>query len=80
MNTYRWTIRIAIAGSVFFVLIVLSTVILRLLDVSIVGIQPEALVLTVMMTTPLTIGAVIISTGIIAVIETLLRRNCLGTG
>ena len=75
MNRYRWTARIGIAGTAFLALIALFAVTVRLFNLSILGVQPEAVALTAMMTAPFTIGAVVISTAIAAVTETLLRRN-----
>jgi hypothetical protein len=45
----------------------------RILSVPVAGVQPEAFVLTAMMTAPFTVGLVLVSTMTTALIETLRR-------
>ncbi len=75
MNRYRWTGRIAFAGAGFLALIIAFVATVRVLNVALAGAQPEAFVLTAMMTAPFSIGAVIISTMAAAVVESQLRRK-----
>ena len=56
MKGYRWTARVALAGLGVLALWALFVVVVRVLDVPIGGIQPEAFTLTAMMTAPITWG------------------------
>ncbi|MXZ90414.1 MAG: hypothetical protein F4W95_07305 [Chloroflexi bacterium] len=71
MSRYRWTGRIAFAGVAALALIIVFVTTVRFLDVAVAGVQPEAFVLTAMMTAPFTVGAVIVSTMAAALVETL---------
>ncbi len=73
MNTYRWTKRIGLAGIAFLAAIAVFVTIVSILDVRIAGIYPEAFRLTAMMTAPLTLGLVAVSTLAAALVETLRR-------
>ena len=73
MNTYRWTTRIGIAGIGFLAAIAVFVAVVRILSVPVAGVQPEAFVLTAMMTAPFTIGAVLVATMTAALVETLRR-------
>ncbi len=71
MNRYRWTKRIFLSGVVIFGLWVGFAMVARILGLVIAGVEPEAWVLTAMMTAPLAIGAV----ALLAAVERLLRRQ-----
>ena len=75
MNAYRWTTRTAIAGLGFLAVIAVFVTVVRVLSVPLAGVQPEAFILTAMMTAPFTIGLVLVSTTTAALIETLLQRK-----
>ena len=73
MNAYCWTTRIAIAGVGFLAVIAVFVAGVRILSVPVAGVQPEAFVLTAMMTAPFTVGLVLVSTMTTALIETIRR-------
>ena len=75
MNDYRWTLRVAVGGVGLLVLVATVALVLRIFDVVVAGVQPEAWVLTAMMTAPLTVGTVSILTIATALVETILRRR-----
>ena len=75
MKNYRWTIRIASTGAALIAALTIFVIIVRVLGTPIAGIQPEAFVLTAMMTAPFTIGAVLVSTGTAALTEKVCRRK-----
>ena len=75
MNGYRWTIRIALGGLGFLALLAAFVAVTRIFGVVIAGVQPEAWVLTAMMTAPFTVGAVSLFTLVAALLETVLRRR-----
>ena len=58
MNAYRWTVRVALGGVGLLVLWGVFVAVARMFDLVIACVQPEAWVLTAMMTAPFTIGAV----------------------
>ena len=68
-NPYRWTTRIAIAGFGFLAVIAAFAAVVRILNVPVAGVQPEAFVLTAMMTSPITVGGVLVAIGISALVE-----------
>ena len=75
MNAYHRTRRVAVVGGGLLALIALFVAVVRLLDVVIAGVQPEAWALTAMMTAPLTIGIVLLATLGTAAVETVLRHH-----
>ena len=75
MKAYRWTTRITLAGIGFLAVIAAFVAVVRILSVPIAGVQPEAFVLTAMMTSPFTVGAVLVSIITATLVETLRRRK-----
>ena len=75
MNGYRWTVRVALGGVGILVLAAVVAIVLRVFNVVIAGVPPEAWVLTGMMTAPFTIGSVSVLTLATALVETILRRR-----
>ena len=75
MNDYRWTLRVAVGGVGLLALVAVVALALRIFGVVVAGVQPEAWVLTAMMTAPLTIGTVSVLTIGTAPVETVLRRR-----
>ena len=75
MNDYRWTVRVAVGGVGLLALVAAVALILRIFGVVVAGVQPEAWVLTAMMTAPFTIGTVSVLTIGTALVETVLRRR-----
>ncbi len=75
MNSYRWTLRVAIGGVAFLAAIAAFVAVVRISNLVIAGVYPEAWVLTAMMTAPFTIGAVSLATIVTALAETFLRRR-----
>ena len=71
MKGYRWAARVALAGLGVLALWAVFVAVVRVLDVRVGGIQPEAFALTAMMTAPITLGAVLLVT---AGLEVLVRR------
>ena len=63
-----------LAGLGVLVLWVVFVLVVRVLDVPVGGIQPEAFALTAMMTAPFTFGAVLLVTLGTAGVEVLVRR------
>ena len=74
MKGYRWTARVGLAGLGILALWAGFAVAVRVLDVPIGGIQPEAFALTAMMTAPIALGAVLLVTLGAACVEALSRR------
>ena len=75
MEDYRWTIRVALCGLGFLALLAAFVAVTRISGVVIAGVQPEAWVLTAMMTAPFTVGAVSVFALMVALKETLSRRR-----
>ena len=75
MNTYRWTTRIALAGIGFLAVIAVFVAVIRILNVPLAGIQPEAFALTAMMTAPFMIGAVLVYIMTTTIVENLRHRR-----
>ena len=75
MDDYRWTVRVAVGGVSLLALVAAVALALRIFDVVVAGVQPEAWVLTAMMTAPLTVGTVSVLTIATALVETILRRR-----
>ena len=75
MNPYHRTKRVAVVGVGLLALIALFVAVVRIFDVVIAGVQPEAWALTAMMTAPLTVGVVVLVTLGTATVETVQRRR-----
>ena len=80
MNVYRWTIRVGLVGVGLLATMAAFVAVTRIFNLVVVGVQPEAWVLTAMMTAPLTIGVVSLATVGTAVVETVarLKRTAIG--
>ena len=74
MRSYRWTRRVAFVGLGLLVLWVVFVAVVRIVNVPLGGIQPEAFALIAMMTAPFTLGAVLLVTLVTAGVETTVRR------
>ena len=74
MSRYRWTKRVLIFVLVIFGLWFVFAFVARVLDVVIAGVEPEAWVLTAMMTAPLAIAGVAVLAGGAAAAERVFRR------
>ena len=75
MKGYRWTARAGPGGAwVSWPSGPVFVAVVRVLDVPVGGIQPEAFALTAMMTAPFTLGAVLLVTLGTAGVEALARR------
>ena len=74
MQGYRWTVRVGLGGLGVLVLWLVFVLVVRVLDVPVGGIQPEAFALTAMMTAPFMLGAVLLMTLGTAGVEALVRR------
>ena len=75
MNRYRWTKRVFLSGLMIFALWFVFALATRILGVVIAGVEPEAWVLTAMMTAPLAIAAVAVLAGGAAVVERVFRKG-----
>ena len=58
MSGYRWTLRVAVGGCGLLGLLVAAIALVRIFGIVIAGVEPEAWVLTAMMTAPFTVGSV----------------------
>jgi hypothetical protein len=74
MKGYRWTARVALAGLGVLAIWAGFVAVVRVLNVPVGGIQPEAFALTAMMTAPFTLGAVLLMTLVTGGLEALVRR------
>ena len=70
MKGYRWAARVGLAGLGVLALWAVFVAVVRVLDVPVGGIQPEAFV----MTAPINLGAVLLVTLVTAGLEALARR------
>ena len=75
MSGYRWTVGIDPGGLGFLALLAAFIAVTRISGAVIAGVQPEAWVLTAMMTAPFTVGAVSLFALVAALMETWLRRR-----
>ena len=75
MKNYRWTIRVDSTGAALIAAMTTFVIVVRVLGTPIASIQPEAFVLTAMMTAPFTIGTVLISAGTASLTEKVCRRK-----
>ena len=74
MKGYRWAARVGLAGLAVLALWAVFVAVVRVLDVPVGGIQPEAFALTAMMTAPFTLGAVLLMTLVTGGLEAVVRR------
>ena len=75
MNVYRWTVRVALGGVTLLTLWAVFVAVARIFNLVVAGVQPEAWVLTAMMTAPFTIGTVCTLVIGTALVETVLCRR-----
>ena len=75
MNGFHRTKRVAVVGCGLLALMVLLVAVVRISGVVIAGVQPEAWVLTAMMTAPFTVGLVLLATLGTAAVEAALRHR-----
>lgn len=75
MNGFHRTKRVAVIGCGLLAVIALFVTVVRISGVVIVGVQPEAWVLTAMMTAPFTVGLVLLATLGTAGVEAALRHR-----
>ena len=74
MKDCSWTWRIAFFGFGVLAVAAVFVFVVRLLGVSVAGIQPGALVMVMMMTAPFTVGFVTLFTLLVWGVEVLVRR------
>ena len=74
MSSYIWTRRVGFAGLRLLVLWVVFVAVVRVLNVPLAGIQPEAFAMVAMMTAPFTLGGVLLATLAAWALETVVRR------
>ena len=74
MRRYIWTRRVGVAGLGLIVLWVVFVAVVRVVNVPLGGIQPEAFALIAMMTAPFTLGTVLLATLVTWGLETVVRR------
>ena len=75
MDGFHRTKRVAFIGFGLLAVIALIVAVVRISGVVIVGVQPEAWVLTAMMTAPFTVGLVLLATLGTALVEAALRHR-----
>ena len=75
MNAYRWTVRVALGGVTLLALWAVFVAVVRMFDLVIAGVYPEAWVLTAIMTAPFTIGTVCTLVIGTALVEKVLGRR-----
>lgn len=75
MHAYHRTKRVGLIGGGLLALVALFVAVVRIFDVVIAGVQPEAWALTAMMTAPFTFGMVALATLGTAAVETALRHR-----
>ena len=68
-----WSRRIALCCGVLLAVVAVALVVLRLLGLPVAGVEPEALVLTAMMTAPFTLGFLLLLVLAAAGLERLVR-------
>ncbi len=74
MKRRSWAARVAILSGGVLVVAVLFLVVVRALNITIAGVEPEALVLTAMMTAPFTLGVLLLLVLGAAAAEQVVRR------
>ena len=75
MDGFHRTKRVAFIGFGLLAVIALFVAVVRISGVVIAGVQPEAWVLTAMMTAPFTVGLVLLATLGTALVEAALRHR-----
>ena len=75
MSGYRWTLRVAVGGCGLLGLLVAAIALVRIFGIVIAGVEPEAWVLTAMMTAPFTVGSVSLATLATLLVEASVRRR-----
>ena len=80
MNVYRWTVRVALGGVTLLTLWAAFVAVTRIFTLVVAGVQPEAWVMTAVMTAPFTIGVVSLATVGTAVVETVVRLKRTAVG
>ncbi len=73
MDNYRWTRRVAAAGFGILTLWIVFVVMVRIVNLPLAGVQPEAFALIAMMTAPFTLGVPVVVTLAVASLETVRR-------
>ena len=74
MKSRPWAARVAIFSGGILGAVVVFLVVVRSLNITVAGVEPEALVLTAMMTAPFTLGGFLLLVLGAAVAERVLRR------
>ena len=74
MRSYPWTRRVAAVGFGILAIWAVFVAVVRIVNVPLGGIQPEAFVLIAMMTAPFALGLVLLATLVTAGLETVARR------
>ena len=75
MRRCVWTRRVGAGGLGLLVLWAVFVAVVRVVDLPLGRIQPEAFALIAMMTAPFTLGAVLLATLVTAGLETVVRRR-----
>ena len=75
MRSYPWTCRVAALGFGILAIWAVFVAVVRVVDLPLGGIQPEAFALIVMMTAPFTLGAVALATLAAWGLEKMVRRR-----
>ena len=75
MSGYRWTLRVAVGGCGLLGLLVAAIALVRIFGIVIAGVEPEAWVLTAMMTAPFAVGSVSLATLATLLVEASVRRR-----
>ena len=75
MKRHPWAARVAILSGGVLVVAVLFLVVVRALNIVVAGVEPEALVLTAMMTAPFTLGFFLLLVLGAAAAERVVRRG-----
>ena len=73
MNSYRWTLWVGLGGVGFLVTLAALVAVTLIFNLVVAGVQPEAWMLTAMMTAPFAIGVVLLATVGTALVETFAR-------
>ena len=74
MRSYPWTRRVAAVGFGILAIWAVFLAVVRIVNVPLGGIQPEAFALIAMMTAPFTLGAALLATLVTAGLETVVRH------
>ncbi len=75
MRRYVWTRRVGAGGLGLLVLWAVFVAVVRVFNLPLGGIQPEAFALIAMMTAPFTLGAVVLATLVTWGLERMVRRR-----